>query len=78
MGDMTIAGMYGYGPSPQPQPTATPDHLPGQAEPTVRTTPLPGAQGVLDNPVFVLVALLGAAALLSWIRVHGSIELDLP
>jgi hypothetical protein len=73
--DYTADSVYGGTSSPQPVGIAAPGplHPPGTPEPTARTTPR--NKGPLGNPVFVLVALLGVAALLVQVSVRGSIAL---
>lgn len=75
-GDYTASGLYGARPSPQPTPTGTPDHAPGTPEPVGRTSPRDSLKGPLGNPVFVLVALVGIAIVLTQVTVRGTLELE--
>lgn len=78
--DWTAAGMYGIADtSPQPTPTPQPTHEPGTPEPMMRTTRLPGMGGMglaADNPIVVLVALVGLAILLTQVTLRGSLEVE--
>lgn len=62
--DFTAASMYGGAPSPQPTPTGTADHPPGTPEPVAKTVARP--DGIRGDATMILVAMLGAAALLVW------------
>ena len=64
-------GRFGYG--AQPTATPTPDHA-GEPEPFAATDPRRARAGLAANPVFVLVVLLGVAALLIQFTVRIDIE----
>lgn len=68
--DFTAASLYGGQPSIQPTSTGQPDHPPGTPEPTMRTEPRPGGLSLAGNPTLLLVALVGAAAVMV-MRLHG-------
>ena len=72
--DLTADGNYGpLGRGAQPTPTPTPDHA-GEPEPFAATDPGHARGGLRTNPVFVLVALIGLAALLIQFSVRIDIE----
>lgn len=64
-------GPFGYG--AQPTATPTPDHA-GEPTPFAATDPRRAQSGLASNPVFVLVVLLGVAALLIQFSVRIDIE----
>lgn len=64
-----------YGPLfDQAQPTATPTHAAGEPERVIRTVPL--TNGLRDNPLLFLFALVAAAVLLLRFSVRGSFDLS--
>lgn len=67
--------IYGAAPSTQPTATPTPDHGTAEPEPVVRSTPLraPKSLGV-DNPVLVLVVVLGLVVLLVQLSIRVEID----
>jgi hypothetical protein len=65
--------IYGVPASPQPNAAPLATQPAGQPEPTMRTLPRPNAAGLLGDPVFAIVGLLGLAFLILHTSVHGSI-----
>jgi hypothetical protein len=65
--------LYGGTPPAQPTPTGTVDHPPGTPEPRTRTLPRPGGLSPQHNPTFLLVAMVGVAAVLV-LRIHGHFD----
>lgn len=64
---------YGWIPQAQPTATPTPDHPAGTPEPTARTRPhvTPADRRA---PILLIVAMVGAAVLLTQLTVRGSFK----
>lgn len=67
-----------YGPDPttqQPTASGVPDHAPGTPAPTVRTTSRSETRHGLNQPVLVLVGLVGLAVLVLQVSLRGEFEI---
>lgn len=66
--------LYGMVQQPQPNAVPTPTHTPGTPEPWSRTEPRAEHNGVMGNPVFILVAMLGLAVLVMHLSFKGEVR----
>ena len=73
----TAYDLYGSDPTrQQPTPTGTPDHRPGTPAPSIRTEPRAvTSRWGLNQPILVLVAMIGLAVLLLQVSIRGEVEL---
>ncbi len=74
MNELSAANLYGVPLSAQPSASGVAEHPAGTPEPTMRTAARPTAD-IAGNPVFVLVALLGAALLILNLSVRGQVSI---
>ena len=75
MSGYTARALYGHDPTQlQPTPSATPDHR-GAPEPTVATRPVI-SKADAKAPVFALVAIVGAAIILTQVSFRGEVRVS--
>lgn len=72
---LTADSLYGAIAQPQPNAVPVPTHAPGTPEPWARTEEH-APTGVVGNPVFILVALLGVAVLIMHVSFRGEVRVN--